>query len=102
MTSKLSPLAIVSKDKAYGTSLQGYVKTTFAVLVALMGEPHCINGDKTTAEWGWKLENGQSLTVYDWKRGATPEGLYNWHIGGHSQAALVAFKRFTGLSTTSF
>ena len=97
MTTKLSPLAIVSKGEPWGTSLQGYTKTTFAALVATMGKPHSRNGDKTTVEWSWKLENGESFTVYDWKERSTPEGIYMWHIGGHSQQALAAFRRFTGL-----
>ena len=101
MATNLSPLAIASKGEPWGTSLQGYVKTTFAALVATMGKPHECNGDKVTVQWCWKLENGESFTVYDWKQCSTPKGEYQWHIGGHSEAALAAFQRFTGLRPAS-
>jgi hypothetical protein len=100
MIANISPLAIASKGEPWGTSLQGYVKTTFAALVATMGKPHAYECYKITVEWCWKLENGESFTVYDWKQTSTPKGEHQWHIGGHSEAALAAFQRFTGLAPT--
>ena len=98
---KLPFIAVASEGEPWGTSLQGYVKTTFAALVATMGKPHECNGDKVTVQWCWTLESGESFTVYDWKQCSTPKGEYQWHIGGHSETALAAFQRFTGLCPAS-
>lgn len=70
------------------TSLQGYVTTTYAQLVALFGNPMG-PGDKTTAEWVLKFNDGTVATVYDWKEYETPMDLYRWHVGG-SKRTVVA------------
>jgi hypothetical protein len=44
-------LGFEHNEGADGTSLQGYVTTTYAELVAKFGEPTFTNGDKVTAEW---------------------------------------------------
>tara|TARA_B100001758_G_C17977449_1_gene386370 strand:- start:29 stop:385 length:357 start_codon:yes stop_codon:yes gene_type:complete len=73
-----------------GSSLQGYIKTTYADLVEKFGEPEKYDLDKSTAEWcvefcvdlgkgDYKFVNA---TIYDWKTDATPMGEYDWHIGG--------------------
>ena len=68
--------------KINGTCFQGYVSTTYNDLVATFGEPHEINGDKTTANWGFLID-GKVVTIYDWKTGQTPMHLYDWHVGGY-------------------
>jgi hypothetical protein len=73
---------------ANGTSLQGYVKTTYSDLVAIFGEPER-GGDKTTVEWCIDFEDGTVATIYDWKEYDTPMGEYNWHVGGRSYMASV-------------
>jgi len=73
-----------------GSSLLGYIKTTYADLVEKFGEPDTIDLDKSTAEWcvefcvdlgmgDYKFVN---TTIYDWKTDSTPMGEYEWHIGG--------------------
>jgi hypothetical protein len=69
---------------ANGTSLQGYVNTTYANLVSLFGEG-IGGGDKTTAEWVLKFDDGTIATIYDWKESCTPMGNYQWHVGGSSR-----------------
>jgi len=102
MTTSLHPLAVTGKHYAQG-SLCGYVETTYDVLVALMGEPHTCDGDKTTVEWSFVTQSGHTFHVYDWKVPTTPRGRYRWHIGGTTQAmALAAFNRFTGLPVIKF
>jgi hypothetical protein len=94
----LPPLAVLGRAKYPQGSLQGYCTTTYAALVALLGEPHIRCGDKTTVEWAFCCNDGTVFTVYDWKLSATPLNEYQWHIGGNGQA-LAAFQRFTGLQT---
>ena len=88
-----------------GSSFMGNVKTSYAELVEVFGEPIAHNSadGKVTAEW--KIEFGINddltwakpmhpgdiysdrsviATIYDWKTGETPLGEYNWHIGGHN------------------
>ena len=90
---------------ATGSSFMGNVKTSYAELVEVFGEPIAHNSadGKVTAEW--KIEFGINddltwakpmhpgdihsdrsviATIYDWKTGETPLGEYNWHIGGHN------------------
>ena len=75
-----------------GTSLMGYIKTTYSEIVDIFGEPRYTSSgdDKVTAEWNLEFEVGGeyvTATIYDWKLGETPFGEYNWHIGGFSTQA---------------
>lgn len=74
-----------------GTSLQGYIRATYAELVERFGQPEG-GGDKTTVEWMLKFEDGTVATIYDWKEYETPTYEYDWHIGGKSKAAVSAVK----------
>lgn len=72
-----------------GTSLRGYVLATRATLEEVFGEPTYDTDDatdKVTVEWVLKFADGESATIYDWKRyeEGTPamDELYQWHIGG--------------------
>lgn len=78
-----------SYSAANGTSLQGYVNTTYATLVALFG-PSMGAGDKTTQEWILQFNDGTVATVYDWKEYETPEGMYRWHVGGKHGTMVAA------------
>jgi hypothetical protein len=78
-----------------GTSLQGYITTSYDKLVEAFGQPDMEQGDKTTCEWHIEFivydedegEFPMYATVYDWKVDNTPYGEYKWHIGGHSTDA---------------
>lgn len=71
-----------------GTSLVGYVSTTYARLVEVFGEPTFTNDadsfEKTQAEWVLIFDSGLVASIYDWKQyeAGVPQGLYEWHIGG--------------------
>ena len=71
-----------------GTSLQGYVVTTFKKLVYTFGAPTYgeeSSGDgKVSCEWVLRFEDGTVATIYDYKEDSTPMGEYSWHIGGTS------------------
>ena len=88
-----------------GTSLQGYVTTTYAFLVEKLGKP--LEGDdKVTAEWILKFEDGTVATIYDYKEYRTPKGVYDWHIGGQftesdaEQSAPARIAEVLGIPTT--
>jgi hypothetical protein len=73
--------------KADGSSLKGYISTTYDQLKEVLGKPQYISTDrysKVTCEWVLEFEDGLIATIYDWKMGATPLDVYDWHIGGHS------------------
>jgi hypothetical protein len=97
---KLHPLAVLGKAPEPCGCLKGYCNTTYDSLVALLGQPHTHRGDKTTVVWAVRCNDGTTFHVYDWKLPSTPKGPYDWHIGGSSSSALVAFHRFTGLPVT--
>ncbi len=76
-----------------GTSLIGYVRTTYDNLVEQLGEPER-DWDKSTATWIVEASDGTVCTIYDWKTDFTPQCEYDWHVGGHydrkSKALLLA------------
>jgi len=86
--------------------LQGYVKTTYDVLIKKLGKPSFIRegtysnpkqndaDGKISVEWEF-----DKFYVYDWKLNETPKDIYLWHIGGNSKKALLDFESFTNLKT---
>ena len=82
-----------------GTSLQGYVKTTYDEIVEVFGEPRYTSSgdDKVTAEWNLEFDvDGEyvTATIYDWKLCGTPFVEYDWHIGGFSTQAAHVVSQF--------
>jgi hypothetical protein len=75
-----------------GTSLKGYIETTYRDLQSVFGDPYYgpdADGDKTTCEWVITFKDGKVVTIYDYKAGeVTPTDLYDWHIGGNSPKVL--------------
>ena len=80
-----------------GTSLVGYVTTTYNKLVNLFGDP-CTDYDKSTAHWNIQAQDGTVATIYDYKEYSTPTSMYRWHIGGHSEKALQLVEFLTGVT----
>lgn len=79
-----------------GTSLIGYVKTTYDKIVEKLGEPE-YDFDKSTAHWTLEDKStGTVATLYDWKNYTTPQGEYEWHIGGHDMQALSLVEEVLG------
>ncbi len=72
-----------------GTHLQGYVTTTYAHLVHVLGKPTYTDGDKVTCEWTIQFRDGTIATIYDWKTECTPHELYDWHVGGNDPRAVL-------------
>ena len=83
---------ITPTEDINGTSYQGVIVTTYAELVAALGEPHYNDGDKTTAEWDFVTDKGIVFTIYDYKEDSTPLFEYEWHIGGMDQQVIDAVK----------
>lgn len=74
-----------------GTSLVGYVVTSYSELVEKFGEPDFGpngSGDKVTCEWALEFEDGTVATIYDWKEYETPMGEHRWHVGGNKRVAV--------------
>ena len=97
---------IKDPDATTGTSLQGYTQTTLRQLIEVFGEPEQYGeGDKVTVEWCLKFEDGTVASIYDWKRYelGTPEldEIYEWHIGGSSDAAVYAVQEQLGVRAES-
>ena len=70
-----------------GSSLKGYIETTYRDLLSVFGEPIYgpdADGDKTTCEWVITFKDGKVGTIYDYNTTDTPGDLYDWHIGGNS------------------
>ena len=82
------------------TGLVGTVTTTYAALVHAFGQPDRTNGDKTTAEWCLRFDDGTVASIYDWKEPSTPMGLHSWHVGGKSVKALLRVEAHLGLDLT--
>jgi len=96
-----------TKQSTVGTSLCGYVKTSYANLVRLFGEPNS-EGDeyKVSTEWNLRRSGGGVATIYDYKEtnlydsdGMTVDEFrqlpeYNWHIGGNSQEIAIELREF--------
>jgi hypothetical protein len=72
-----------------GTCLQGKINTSYDRLVELFGKPTQLEADgKVQVEWVMKFTDGTLATIYDWKENQIPEGVTEWHVGGHTQHAL--------------
>jgi len=86
--------------KAVGTSLQGYVDTTYRKLVSVFGKATKGDGYKTDAEWIVQFSDGTIATVYNYKDGKNYNGkdglplskIRDWHIGGRSKRAVTLVK----------
>ena len=84
-----------------GTSLKGYVTTTYDKLVELFGTPAPGSSDgKTTCEWVIKFEDGTVGTIHDWKTNSTPMNLYKWSIGGFSERVVELIQQVMSIRTT--
>tara|TARA_B110001450_G_scaffold174788_1_gene163164 strand:+ start:107 stop:466 length:360 start_codon:yes stop_codon:yes gene_type:complete len=85
-----------------GTSLQGYITTTYDTLLELFGKPTYMDADpyaKVNCEWVLNVkyfeEEGmedfdydyETVTIYNWKDGHVPLNECSWHVGGKSYMA---------------
>jgi hypothetical protein len=88
------------KTNVNGTSLQGYVSTTFDKLKELLGPAGEGSADgKTNVEWTLEFVDGTVATIYDWKMSNIPTETYDWHIGGKSKKAVEYIQEALKLET---
>lgn len=90
------------------TAFEGTVFARFNDLVEAFGEPsYGMDGDKVSTEWDLTFYDNETdreviATIYDWKEfdgGARARSgeLYQWHVGGHSPAAVAAVNQYLGV-----
>jgi hypothetical protein len=84
-----------------GTSLRGGIRTTYAQLVAVFGQPEVFteeNSDgKIDVEWAIAFDNGTVATIYNWKNGKNYCGadgqevvdITDWNVGGNRYDAAL-------------
>jgi hypothetical protein len=79
-----------------GSSLKGFIKTTYQELVEIFGHPNH-DGDggyKVGFEWAIQFSDGTYATIYDWKLSQSERSdvirgrPYEFHIGGFSMDAV--------------
>ena len=79
-----------SKD-VFGTSFHlSTVRASVNELIKVIGEPtYVVNDgeDKVNIEWELEDDNGNVITIYDWKeyRKIGYDEKINWHIGGKNK-----------------
>ena len=97
MTDTISMIKINDFNSNFnGTSLIGYVKTSYDKIVEKLGEPQT-DFDKSTAHWTLEdKRTGTVATLYDWKNHSTPTDSYDWHIGGKDMKALQLIEEALG------
>ena len=84
-----------TEKSANGTSFHNTtITTTINELTRVLGEPSYtgdFSEDKVTVEWICERENGDVITIYDWKeyRSISKDEKIEFHLGGHSQ--LITF-----------
>jgi hypothetical protein len=84
-----------TEKSANGTSFHNTtITTTINELTRVLGEPSYtgdFSEDKVTVEWICERENGDIVTIYDWKeyRSIGKDEKIEFHLGGHSQ--LITF-----------
>jgi hypothetical protein len=61
-TYKLNPYADIN-----GTYKVATLKTTFGQLLAVFGMPEESDGHKSSGDWLFSSDNGDTFTIYDWK-----------------------------------
>ena len=84
-----------TEKSANGTSFHNTtITTSINELTRVLGEPSYtgdFSEDKVTVEWICERENGDVITIYDWKeyRSIGKDEKIEFHLGGHSQ--LITF-----------
>ena len=99
-----------------GTHRQTEIQATYRELVALLGEPYEGDGYKVSGEWVMKDNEGNIVTIYDWKSTRLYDndkslptvrqfrtGKYpvQFNIGGHCAFAAEHFRHYLAISLIS-
>ena len=83
-----NPDADINFTSFHGVTLE----LSYPTMVKLLGQPHYRDGDKTQYEWFFTGEDGNSVTVYDWKSYAEFPNV--WNVGGLSKEITQQFKNW--------
>ena len=79
-----------TEKSSNGTSFyNSTIKTTIGELIRVLGEPtyqQNTGDDKVNVEWICERENGDIVTIYDWKeyRSLDINEKIEFHLGGHN------------------
>lgn len=80
---------------ATGICLQAKMELKYSNLVELFGQPATIADDKVSAEWTFVNEDGDIVTLYDWKSNdlsfKTSNKPYVFHVGAKSRSVAWDF-----------
>lgn len=88
-----------------GTSLQGYISTSYDKLVHVFGPPtmdETSADNKVDIEWVLQIQEDNdepiTATIYNWKdydggKIASESDVYNWHIGGNNPIDAITLKQ---------
>lgn len=95
--------------KITGTSLSGYLNTSYETLVELLGEPTAqVDGYKTDVEWHVKVkaegEAPEYASIYNYKdgknylgaNGLKVEHITDWHVGSKSKWTFYNLEDYVG------
>ena len=83
---------------ADGTSFHGVtIRSTINILTDALGHAHYFQNtgeDKVNVEWICETENGDVVTIYDWKEGRTigVDEEVEFHLGGHHKLSTIEGK----------
>lgn len=81
-----------------GTSFHGVtIRSTINILTDALGHAHYFQNtgeDKVNVEWICETENGDVVTIYDWKEGRTigVDEEVEFHLGGHNKLSTIEGK----------
>lgn len=85
-----------------GTGLQGYVDIEFDELVKVFGEPEFFQGVKMQAQWAIKDQDGNVITIYDYKESHPPQEHIHWHVGGRDEKAVRSLKNILKMKGANY
>lgn len=80
-----------SEKDRMGSSYIGLITIRYIDLTGKLGKPHKIgSGDnKVDAEWGYCLDKGTVVTIYNYKSKDEVAYETRWHIGGKGDRELI-------------
>jgi hypothetical protein len=87
-----------TNKSADGTSFHGVtIRSTINILTDALGHAHYFQNtgeDKVNVEWICENENGDVVTIYDWKEGRTigVDEEIEFHLGGHNKMSTLEGK----------
>lgn len=98
---RLAKVRAQNSSRLSGTSLMGYVRTSYHDLVDLLGEPTSRGSEDNKVSVEWVLVIGDTVaTIYDYKGDCLMTSEVSWwHVGGHTQVSLSLVDALTGFET---